>query len=69
MGDYAGWLQLLRADGWQDQIRHLQCRRNRMRCDHPVCTIRYSGFWLGGETMAALAVFAFLIIVGVGNRK
>lgn len=22
--------QLLRADGWQDQIRYLQCRRNRV---------------------------------------
>ena len=30
VGDYTGWLQLLRADGWQDQIRHLQCRRNRV---------------------------------------
>lgn len=46
VGDYTGWLQLLRADGWQDQIRHLQCRRNRVRCDHPVRTIRNSGFWL-----------------------
>lgn len=30
VGDHTGWLQLLRADGWQDQIRYLQCRRNRV---------------------------------------
>lgn len=55
-----------------DHELHIDCGMGRCGgcgCNHSVRFVWRNNLRLGGETMAALVVFTFLVIVGVGNRK